>query len=677
MYNRGKDVLYFLFHTMPPTGKLDTEIEQLNGSFTEANLSLYQPPEEVKDLVLSAHKDLIHGDLLLSRPFREFNDKSLVQRMSLDQQDWLAWSPEPSDNPDESWMFTGTSNATRNNILSMAAHVAQQVIFPSAVAQNEQDEEDVQASQVAAGLLEYNFRTHDYATTFVYAIVAGMVNPVTYYKADYVRAHMDILEGTNSAYTKKRVVDDALSGFQHHLLPGDEVLIANPYCFDLDKQKCLIHRRRISYSEAKQLYGDHPNFSHVMPGILPQYNAADALFYNMRDPIFDQMVEVATYYYRSIDLQFDEVNRIYMGGPNVGYNPFKHRTNRNKPEYSIAKFGAEPIDAKRFWAYKSIAAKFANDKELLDRMRQNAVDASTLATYPPTVTMGAGKLDQEVMKPATVTDIDRDAKVEHLPIGDANAAWGAAEKAKQDIESAANPSYFQMPNSAGRATQYQMQLLQQNAMANLSIVRAMIGSMVTQIGRIVLHDALRYQTTGEIVDIVNGIPVLSYKSFNVPKVKNGRSVTQRIVFTDEFMGKAMTQREKDMHQVGLVEKHGDDAHVWEVNPDAFYRLDFSVRIEPDALAPDDKATADKKKSDLYDRAIGNPLIAQNPELLTKVTRDFLFEPVVHGEAAKYIPDSTAKMGQAMMGPGAGGPPGKGGAPLSTGAPVAPGAQGVK
>lgn len=630
------------------TSRNNSQIEALNGGFEDAPLSQYQPSAEIIDLTNSSIKDLYHGDLLLARLFREFNNKTLLQRASLDQQDWLAWSPEPSENPDEAWMFTGTSNVTRNNIISMAAHVAQRIVFPSCVATNLDNEDDVAASYVAAGLLENNFRTHDFSETFVYAIISGMVNPVTYYKADYVQAHMSILEGTNSNYTRRRVLDDAMSGFQHHLLPVEEVLISNPYCFDLEKQKCLIHRRRISYAEAKEMFGDHPNWEHVQPGVLPQYNASDAMFYNMRDPVLDGMVEISTYMYRTIDLEFSTVNRIYMGNENVEYNPFTHRTNRNKPEYPIAKFGAEPIDAKRFWAYKSIAAKLSNDKELVDRMRQNAVDASTLSTYPPIVTSGAGKLGQEIVKPATVTDISKDAKVTALKNNDPTPVMKMAEMAKGDIEEGANPSYFQMPTGTGRMSQFQMMLLQQNAMANLTIIGIMIGTMITHIGRIVLHDALRYQTVAEIGELVNGLPTLTYKTFNIPRVKGGKSYSEKFIFTDVWAGKEMTEEDKIEYQIGLLDKHGDDQHVWEINPGAFVNLDFLVRVEPDQMLPEDKATLAKAKSDLYDKAIANPLIAQNPKSLADVTRDFLFEPVVHGEATKYIPASTQKVAATVM-----------------------------
>lgn len=642
------------------------ELEILNGKIVSP-LSSYQPEDPVKDLHLEVSKDLMHGDLILSRSFREFNDYSLIQRASLDQKDWLGWSPPPSSSPDESWMFTGTSSSTRSNIISMAAHIAQKVLYPSVTAQDSSQQEDKDASYVARGLLEYNFRQSDYTSTFLYAVIAGMVNPVSYYKVDYCQAYMSILEGTNSNYTRTKILDDAMSGFQHYLLPCDEVLISNPYCFDIQRQKCLIHRRRISYAEAKATYGDHENWGHVKPGMMPSFNAADALFYNVRDMMEDNMVEVCTYKYRSIDMEFDEVNRIYMGNPNTEFNPFKHRTNKNKPSYNIAKYGAEPIDAKRFWAYKSIAAKLSNDKELLDRMRQNAVDASTLQTFKPAVSMGAGKLDQGVLKPATVTDIDKDAKIQFLDSANANASWTAAREAQTAIDAASNPSYFTLPaSSGGKKTALEIQLIQQNALTNLTVITTMIGSMIRDVGHVVLHDALRFQTIGEIGQIINGIPTLTYKSYNIPKVKNGKSVTDKIIFTDAYAGKQMSEDEKALAGVSLLEKHGDDAHVWEINPGVFINLDFFVSIEPDELFAKDSISVAAMKGEIYDKAITNPLIMNDPQKLADVTRDFLFEPAIHGEASKYIPDvSTQKVMNGVM-PGQNGqPPQNGGnAPMN-------------
>jgi len=50
----------------------------------------------------------------------------------------------------------------------------------------------------------------------------------------------------------------------------------------------------------------------------------------------------------------------------------------------------------------------------------------------------------------------------------------------------------------------------------------------------------------------------------------------------------------------------------------------------------------------YDRAILNPLIAQDPEKMADVTRDFLFETTVKSEAAKYIPKDTKRAMQNII-----------------------------
>lgn len=611
----------------------------------ENTVSPYQDTQEVKDFIMRVLPDLQRGHEILRKPFKEFNMKSPIERANIDQKDWLSWSPDPSDNPDESWMFNGNSNITRDKIISTASHLTQQIIFPGVFAQNDLQEEDKDAGYVCRSLLEYDCRSHDYQQTFLYAVIAGLVNPVTYFQADFCQGYMSILEGTNSEYTRKQVIDDVMSGFQHALRPIDEVLFGNPYCFDWQKQPFNILRRRISYKEAESYYGSHRNFVHVRPGVISLYNKDDGVFYDAQDEIVDTLVEEVIFKYRQSDIEVPFINGIYFGNDNVDYNPFRHRTNKNKPEYNIAKFGAEPIDAKRFWAYKSLSAKIANDKELVDRMRQNAVDASTIATFPWIFTTGAGKVDGSVMKPATVTEIGKDAKViSGAGYVNPDIAYRASKEAQEDINKSTSSPQSAGVYSGDQKTLGEAELLQQNAMINLGIMGRMIGSMVKDVGTIMLHDSLRYRTLPEIGEIVNGIPLLNYKSYNVGKAKNGRNITEVLKFTDRYAGKVYTKKQKEEIEVALAEKYGKDSHVWEINPDVFINLDVLVLIEPDQLFPKSQSLERAQKLQIYDKAINNPLIAQDPEKMTAVTRDFLLEPVVHGDTDKYLPDpSTQKV----------------------------------
>jgi len=306
-----------------------------NDGKIESPLSSYQPPQPVKELDAVAKLDLITGDEIQTRPFEEFNDMSLIQRANLDQKDWMAWSPALSINPDEAWMFTGTSGATRSAIISTAAHLTQQVIYPGTFAQTDEDEEDEAAAEVMKVALEYNLRRDNYEQTFLYAVISGLVNPVSYFSVDYGEQFQEILDGTSSNFTRKKVLDNFFSGFQHSLIPLDEILFANPYIFEWQKQPFTIRRRRIPYPLAKQIHGDHPNFIHVAPGKIATQSESNGLFYDADDDFNDNSVIEETFQYRGRDVQFQRVNGIYMSNPNVDYLPMKHRDNKNRPKYNI------------------------------------------------------------------------------------------------------------------------------------------------------------------------------------------------------------------------------------------------------------------------------------------------------------------------------------------------------
>ncbi|MCH8942844.1 MAG: hypothetical protein IIA48_10475 [Bacteroidetes bacterium] len=621
-----------------------------NDGTVESPLSSYQPPKPIQELVSVGQLDIKTGDEIINRSFEEFNNHSLIQRTNLDQKDWLAWSDAPSQNPDESWMFTGTSGATRNKIISTAAHLTSQVIYPGVFAQNDDDEEDEGAAYVMKNAIEYNCRRNNYEQTFLYAVISGLVNPVSYFEVDYCQGFQEVLEGTSSAFKRQQVVDDVLSGFQHALLPPDEVLLANPYIFDIQKQPFVIKRRRIPYTQAKALYGHLVDFMHVRPGVLTLINPSNNLFYDVDDEQ-DGLVEIAIPSYRGRDLQFPMVNRIYLGNPNADFNPMKHRTNKNKPKYNLVKFGAEPIDAMRFAYFKSLASKLSNDKELVDRMRQNAVDASTFATFPSIFTMGAGKLDKSVFIPATTIDLPKDAKVQPATgLANPQFAFEAARMAEQDVNNASLDPRTEGSRS-GPETARGAIILQQNAVTNLGVMVNMIATMIQQAGELEVDDILRYQTVGESMQLAGGALGMKYMSMILDnKMVNGVKKTIVIRFTDRWVGKRLSEEEIKRMEVALYEEAGDARELHEVNPAIWAKRQFLIVIEPDILLPKNEAFERAIRLETYDRAINNPLIAADPEKMAEVTRDFLFEPTVKGEGAKYLPKDPKKSLQGILPP---------------------------
>lgn len=600
------------------------------------SVSAYQPSKEERDLYALCRKDYDNGNEILNRPFREFNNKSVIERMNEDQRAWLAWTPEASSDPEDSWRWNGVRPVTRLRIMSTAAHATKTTLVPQVFAQNDNDEEDRDMGYVARTLLEYNINLRDYPVTFFYGVISALVNPVTFWEVEYTEAYQDILEGTNSEYTKKKVVDDILSGFQNHLHAPDDILISNPYQFDIQKQKCLIKRRRISYDEAEGLHGEHENWKHVKPG-LQAVMAEDGVYYDVED-INGDMVEECTFYYRRLDRQVTYVNGIYLGNPNTEFNPMTHRTTKNKPKYQFVKFGAEPIDEKKFFYYKSLAAVMSNDQEAVDREWQMFFDASMLATYPPTIGSGGGKIDKSVVVPAMHTELGADAKITPLNIANPVAALNALREGERSLNESSQDPQLSGVQSGTQKTRGEAVLLQENAETNLGPITRIAGQMVKDVGALMLDDIFRYQTIGEMQEILGGIPKMKYKTFVLPnRTKGGKNVSEYIKFTDRFSNTKMTKKEKEEAELKMYEENGDEKFVWEVNPQLASRMEYLVSVDSDQLMKKNTAFERAFKLEVFDRAISNfQILGLDPK---KIGMDFLMEPLVKGEASKYFIDN--------------------------------------
>ena len=600
-------------------------------------LSSYIPSSEVRDLTFRVKQAYSDGDNIQNTSFQEFNGMSVVSRMNEDQRAWLSWS-NPAYEGEDDWRWTGVRPITRNKVISTAANLTSQLLFPNIFAQNDAQEEDKDAANVMRELIEYNIKNSNYETCFLYGVIAGLVNPVSYWKVDYTQNYQELWnEGK-----KEKVIDDLFSGFQHSLIPADEILIANAYQYDIQKQDFIIHKRRISYGEAEARYGENEQFKHVRPGVFTILGE-DATFYDVED-INDDLVEEVCYKSRRADEEVYFVNGVFMG-ENATFNPMYHRTNENKPKYNLVKYGAEPIDAMRFFYYKSLVAKMSNDQEAVDREWQMYFDAGFLATFPPTITMGAGKIDKSVIAPATTTDLPMNAKIEPLNIANPNAALQALREAERSVVESSMDTQGAGSASGNQKTARESILLQQNMQTNLGIMGKMIGTMVKEVGILAVDDIIRYQTVGQASEITGE---MSYKTFIIDgHVKGGKSVTSYIRFTDRLLGKFMTKEERRKANLRLYEEAGDDKEIYEVNPEAFAKMKYLITIDADALLQRNDAFERAFKLEIYDRAIASPLIQSDPESMNKITRDFLLEPLVRGEASKYLPD-VAKVAQPLI-----------------------------
>jgi len=632
-------------------GILPTTTDQNGVEKINLPVSEYHPPKAVEDLTLKIRQDYQIGYDILHRPFKEFNDMSLLQRMDADQKAFNIYVPPKTEDPTKKWQWNGVRPTTRNKVLSVCAHLVSGMSYPGIFAQSDEDEEDKKMAYVMRELVEWNIKHSDYEMTFLYGVLAALVNPVAYVHVDYAEVFQTIkVRQNNGEITTEEVLDKVLSGFQIHNVPADEILIANPYEFHLQRQRFLIRKRLVDYDELKAKYGKHANWKYISPGIKALYNSNDGMFYEQFDEDLMTLGEEVIYHNRQEDLEVPYVNGIYLGDTNVKANPIRHRDNKNRPKYCYVKLGAEPIDEKRFWAYKSLAAKLANEQESGDQMWRMQMDGTLMEVMGGLAGFGTGKLDSRIIFPGAVTNFTKEARVEQINKGrNLAAGWNAIANIERDEAQSSQSEQRGGQVEDRNMTAYQVAKIEQNARVNLGIIGRMIIQMVAHIGELVVDDIVTYQSIGHLEETSGGTTKMTYRNFLLSnKTKDGKKLTEKIVFDGGLINRNMSEKERKRESFKIKKQQGKDAKLTKVNPVLFSRLNFLIEIEPEAWMPKNERFEKLLKLENYDRLIASPVIRSDPDALIAVTRDFLLEPIAKGESEKYLPKDKQNIINQLM-----------------------------
>jgi hypothetical protein len=590
--------------------------------------SAYQPSAEVRLLTVNVKQAFGDGEAVQNMPLREYNGRSFLKRAEDSQHTWLSHPDAPYSGDDE-WRWNGVRPITRNRVIAVAARLTAQLLYPRQFAQNDQQEEDRNAAYAMDCLVEHFIRHSNYETAFLFGVIASLVKPLNFLEVEYTQSWQELwINGK-----REQVIDDVFSGLQFGLTPPDEILFGNAYVYDWQKQPWIINKKRISFEEAEGKYSKNQNWGSVKKGVICMASD-DGYFYDVQDTNDDLVGEVC-YKHRQSDTELYFVNGVYLGNPNTEYNPFYHRTNKDKPKYNSVKFGFEPIDEMRFAGYKSLVDKMENDQDGADRQWQDFFDASRLSTFPPTVTMGAGKVDKSVVAPSGMTEIGKSAKFQTLNVANPAAAAAALMEAERSAtESSTDPQASGMQQGPQK-TKGEVVTLEENTDVTLSMPAKMIARMVKEAGSLMVDDIIRYETVGEAGELIGQ---MNYKSFILDgRIKEGRNISTHIKFTDRFAGESMSKDERSMEEYKMMSDAGDDKEILEVNPYVFSHLDWYTITDADELLRRNDKFERAFKVSVFEKAVNDTLVQQDPEAHQKILRDFLFEPLMRGDASKYLP----------------------------------------
>lgn len=595
---------------------------------------------------------------LQHRSFDEFDGVSLLDRARLDQQTFGAYVGAVIEPASKQWRWKGRKNTARNKVIGILAHLISGMLFPYCYAYNEENEEDEMTAKVMRILIEDHLKKADYEIKFLYMVTSALVNPAVHVEVEYVEAMQRIKEKmADGTYKVTEAVDMLLSGIGLNLIPIDQILPADFYTNDIQRQPFMVRVRRISYDESREIYSGRfmdegkDRFDYVTAGMTRIMLAGQEhqTLYDIEWTEADRnYVQEITIQYRPEDLEVTFVSGVFMGNYEDCYNsnPFKHRRMslignewKTIPVYNYAKTGFEPLDpAGRFYYYKSACFKEFWDDASINRAYQLAQDGMFLDVIKPIFLTGVSKIDQTVMVPGATIAMPMGADAKPYSLGpNLTAALEILRTNKEDIAESTQDS-LQSGIAQSGVTATATMKAEQNAQVILGVFSTMIADLIRQIGELVVDCIIQHTTVGEIdASIPEGL-AFKYKTVLAKSKEAGKNVTNKIQFDSALMGMDMTKEKANNIEWDMYEKSGgeDSKQVhYRVNPYKFARSQFSVYIDPSQIMSRSMGTDQLRK----DRAFN---LLMDPRVAPFVNQQAVVDKFVIEEYSDGDPDEFKK-----------------------------------
>lgn len=628
--------------------------------------SRYQPPPEVMKLFARCQTDYGIAWQLQHRPFDEFDGISLLERANRDQKTFGAfvgaeWVPK-----NKQWRWKGRKNTARNKIIAILAQLMAAILIPSVFATDDQNNESKECAKVMRILVQEHLRRADYEIKFMFMVLSALVNPATFVQVEYVEKMQGVKVNLGAGKIEiRQAIDDLMSGLALNIVPIDELLLGDFFTFSMQAQPYLVRIRRIPYDVAKGIYSG--KFFDTMEGTeVDRFDFVTAgktrvfLATQEGQTLFDvewtegdqNMVQEATFYYRGEDLEVKWVGGVFMGNydpanPEQIYNlnPFTHRRMTqvgeewgSMPVYGFAKSGNEPLDPQmRFAYYKSVAFKEFWDDATLNMAERLLVDGMHLDVLKPILISGISKYDSNIIAPGAVGSLPKDAVVAPYQLGP-NLAAASTVIAKQSSDlsdSSIAPILQGQLGTRQSATAYAAALAAAKRM--LTVFTALTADLIRQIGELSIDCIIMSETVGEINEEIPGALGMKFQTYLIRGNEKGRTITHKILMTDRYFGRTLSEQQKREREWELWEQAGGASknamQIWEVNPYQFARRKYTCAVDADEMLQNSTGAVQQRK----DKALAvltSPAVAPFTDA-EAVVNDFAIEEYGGNDPDRY------------------------------------------
>lgn len=599
--------------------------------------SEYSQTEEEKKLYNLIREDLDIGNRHLTKSWEEFNGRTLAEEMTETQRAFNTYIEPRREDPLHSWRAQTRRPILRNKLINTIAHATKATLIPGIFAYDENAEEkDELGASTMKSMINWVIQNSDYAQSFVDFVTQIVSQPAGIMEVGYQKVLKTIRHEDG---TTEEVIDDVLSGYFFDVVPCNELIIDNPYEFNIQRQRFIARRKLISFADAKAIYGNLKNFKYVNPGMFVTVDTESGMFYSVKDDasLQGRLVEEITYYNRLEDLEVKILNGVMVGDPFAGIS-YAHK------KYPFVKTVYESINAGKFFWGKSQANKLLPDEQTINVIRNMFIDGTFLQLMPPFAIFGDEEPHQVVMVPGATTAFEEEIKIQNVaPTTDITAGLSAmSEVEKSMIETTSDPYRAGSPaNLPDRMPAYNMAKLQENAETQLGLLMKSLGFGVTHASDLLISNIIQYSTIPEVVSAVGSETVLKYPSFLINGEDNeGQEVSKKINFNPDFFASKKSALDRSYDVMKKEGMNNNDERIIIVNPEAFRNLKYKAFTGSDTLQRRNSIIDKALKLEAYDRLRVDPIIASNAESMRNVTKDFLIGAVAEGKAARYLPSES-------------------------------------
>jgi len=439
------------------------------------------------DTTMKVYKNYTFGMQVLQKSEVFFNNRSPLEYWAEGRLRFNVYVPQRQKNS-KAWRTLYRSAMVRNKILGIVAHVLGMMPEPSIVAQNENQQEDVVASQFFKDFVEWSMDHEGFDIKAFWGLITAVAEGTVILKDDYgnferkVKDIVEIDEQTGKVTWKPNKTYTDFVGAFTEIVPNDELLIANPYITDIQEQPWLIRRKRMPIDRFRAKYYKYANADIVKPGMPNSWMYSSDYFQPYISCTFlaSNMVEVLEYWEKDGD-HYDIIANGVQLTDDENPNP------RPDKKYPFAKSGFEPIDYSFFW-YKSLSDKLSPEQDVYDAVLRMSIDAVHLNLIKPLSTNNPALVNEDVAIPGNIvyTGAADNFKIEpvfgSVPVGmDAGTSNILSTMMSNASQSSLDPMQTGgAPSGGSNPTASQVLQMAQNAKIMLGLFGWMYGYLITE-----------------------------------------------------------------------------------------------------------------------------------------------------------------------------------------------------